>query len=321
MWYAKMYFSEKKEVFQFDSHGVQGVPSTYKEFPFLESLLSFLETDCKELEPLLQRAYENWSLLIDRDDRDAGVRTLMDLGDLGSRHIYLNLLYVRWFERFGRMGITQDRGSREDQQMLEELQGIPEQLPLYQQQVQRFFDLVLDVDKAGRDPQQQASAHYLYDAPKDPSLFTFRPIPLSFEPVEPGRCSPVLYPLHISDMMDYSLRSCVERGITVRRCKNCGRWFPQTGRVSAEYCERPVASGQQTCREAGAFQQWTKKQSDDPVFKAYRKEYKKRFAWIKAGRITDEQFYAWSEQAREMKKKCDREVITLEEFKDWLGKP
>ena len=79
-----------------------------------------------------------------------------------------------------------------------------------------------------------------------------------------------------------------------------------------------MASGQQTCREAGAFQQWTKKQSDDPVFKAYRKEYKKRFAWIKAGRITDEQFYAWSEQAREMKKKCDREVITLEEFQDWL---
>ena len=269
-------------------------------------------------EPLLRRAYENWSLLIDRDDRDAGVRTLMDLGDLGSRHIYLHLLYVRWFERFGRMGITQDRGSREDQEMLEELQGLPEQLSLYQQQVQRFFDLVLDVDKAGRDPQQQASAHYLYDAPKDPSLFSFRPIPLSFEPVEPGRCSPVLYPLHISDMIDYSLRSCVERGITVRRCKNCGRWFPQTGRVSAEYCERPVASGQQTCREAGAFQQWTKKQSDDPVFKAYRKEYKKRFAWIKAGRITDEQFYAWSEQAREMKKKCDREVITLEEFQDWL---
>ena len=68
MWYAKMYFSEKKEVFQFDSYGVQGVPSTYKELPFLESLLSFLEIDCKELEHLLRQAYENWSLLIDRDD-------------------------------------------------------------------------------------------------------------------------------------------------------------------------------------------------------------------------------------------------------------
>ena len=76
-----------------------------------------------------------------------------------------------------------------------------------------------------------------------------------------------------------------------------------------------------TCKEIGAIALWNKNKSEDEVFKIYRREYKKRFAWIKAGRITDEQFYAWSEQAREMKKKCDREVITLEEFKDWLGKP
>ena len=235
-----------------------------------------------------------------------------------SQHIYLELLYVRWYDRFSRMGVFSDRGSPEDQQMLEELKALPELLPQYQKQVERFFDLVLDVDGAGRDPQQQASQQYLYDAPRDPELFAFRPIPLGFEPVEPGRCSPVLYSGSVRDMIDYALRSCVERGITVRRCKNCGRWFPQTGRVSAEYCERPVAKGQQTCREAGAFQQWTKKQSDDPVFKAYRKDYKKRFAWIKAGRISDTDFYAWSEQAREMKKKCDRDIITLEEYVEWL---
>lgn len=34
--------------------------------------------------------------------------------------------------------------------------------------------------------------------------------------------------------------------------------------------------------------------------------------------ITDEQFYAWNEQAREMKKECDREAITLVEFQKWL---
>ena len=62
MWYAKMYFSEKKEVFQFDSYGVQGVPSTYKELPFLESLLSFLEMDCDELTPSLRRIAESWEL-------------------------------------------------------------------------------------------------------------------------------------------------------------------------------------------------------------------------------------------------------------------
>ena len=111
MWYAKMYFSEKKEVFQFDSHGVQGVPSTYKEFPFLESLLSFLEMDCGELTSGLRRVAENWNRLIREDDRGAGTAAMVELGQLKSRHIYLHLLYVRWFERFGRMGITQDRGS------------------------------------------------------------------------------------------------------------------------------------------------------------------------------------------------------------------
>ena len=318
MWYVKMYFSEKREVFQCDASGIQGVPSVDRELPFLESLLTFLEMDCRELTPALQRIADRWSRLIAEFDRDAGTEAMVELGQLKSRHIYLELLYVRWYDRFSRIGIYGDRGSAEDEQMLAELRDLPEQLLLYQKQVQRFFDLVLDVDSAGRDPQQQAAKNYLHDSPRDPSLFRFRPIPLSFEPVEPGRCSPVLYSASILDMIDYSLRSCVERGITVRRCKNCGRYFPQTGRVSAEYCERPVPRGQQTCREAGAFQQWTKKQSDDPVFKAYRKEYKKRFAWIKAGRISDTDFYAWSEQAREMKKKCDRDVITLEEYVEWL---
>ena len=318
MWYVKMYFSEKRELFQCDASGIQGVPSVDREFPFLESLLTFLEMDCGELTPILQRIADRWSRLIAEFDRDAGTEAMVELGQLKSRHIYLELLYVRWYDRFSRIGIYGDRGSAEDEQMLAELRDLPEQLLLYQKQVQRFFDLVLDVDSAGRDPQQQAAKNYLHDSPRDPSLFRFRPIPLSFEPVEPGRCSPVLYSASIPDMIDYSLRSCVERGITVRRCKNCGRYFPQTGRVSAEYCERPVPKGQQTCREAGAFQQWTKKQSDDPVFKAYRKEYKKRFAWIKAGRISDTDFYAWSEQAREMKKKCGRDVITLEEYVEWL---
>lgn len=119
-------------------------------------------------------------------------------------------------------------------------------------------------------------------------------------------------------MISFSLQTCVERSITVRRCKNCGRYFAQTGRVSAEYCDRTPLDGQSSCRAMGAFQQWTLKQADDPVFKIYRREYKRRFAWIKAGRISDSEFYAWSEQAREQKKKCDEGSITAEDFQRWL---
>ena len=95
---------------------------------------------------------------------------MVELGQLKSRHIYLELLYVRWYDRFSRIGIYGDRGSAEDEQMLAELRDLPEQLLLYQKQVQRFFDLVLDVDSAGRDPQQQAAKNYLHDSPRDPSF-------------------------------------------------------------------------------------------------------------------------------------------------------
>lgn len=105
---------------------------------------------------------------------------------------------------------------------------------------------------------------------------------------------------------------------TVRRCKNCRRYFAQMVRVSAEYCERPVPKGQQHCRDIGALKQWTLRQAGNDAFKAYRKEYKRRFAWIKAGRITDQQFYDWSEQARAQKKECDEETIALEDFQRWL---
>ena len=141
MWYAKMYFSEKREFFQYDASGTQGVPSVFRELPFLESLLTFLEMDCGELIPALQRIADGWNRLITEDDREAGTDAMVELGQLKSRHIYLELLYVRWYDRFSRMGIYGDRGSTEDQQMLEELRHLPEQLLLYQKQVQRFFDL------------------------------------------------------------------------------------------------------------------------------------------------------------------------------------
>ena len=54
----------------------------------------------------------------------------------------------------------------------------------------------------------------------------------------------------------------------------------------------------------------------------YQKQIQRFFELVldidKAGRISDSEFYAWSEQAREQKKKCDEGIITAEEFQRWL---
>lgn len=80
MWYAKMYFSEGKEIFQYDAAGTQGVPSVQKELPFLESLLSFQELDCSELTPMLQYITDNWSKLVAEGDMEARTNAMMKLG-------------------------------------------------------------------------------------------------------------------------------------------------------------------------------------------------------------------------------------------------
>ena len=114
MWYAKMYFSEGREIFQYDSLGTQGVPDVQKEFPFLESLLSFQELDCAEVTPMLQSATDNWSRFIAEDDRDALENVRRKLWRLASIHIYFRLLYVHCRYRQSAMYNQNDRGSAED---------------------------------------------------------------------------------------------------------------------------------------------------------------------------------------------------------------
>ena len=71
MWYAKMYFSGEKEFFENDAFGMQGLPSKQLELPFLESLLTFLELDEKEITPMLERISVNWERFVESRAREA----------------------------------------------------------------------------------------------------------------------------------------------------------------------------------------------------------------------------------------------------------
>ena len=314
MWYCKMYFPGRHEVIESDAFGTQGAPSRRKTFPFLESLLSFTELDMEKVSIVLRCISDDLESL----DRERVTNAMAKLGALADTHSFFRVLYTKWFYLHS---VGFENATTAVSEALNELRMLPEELSLYQKQIQCFFDLILDIDKVGREHSRQVMCYYNFDQldqASDPELFPFRLLTTRFEPVGGDACAPVLYANSVADMISFSLQTCVERSITVRRCKNCGRYFAQTGGVSAEYCDRPPLDGQSSCRLMGAFQQWTLKQAGDPVFKVYRREYKRSFALSKAGRISDSQFYAWSEQAREQKKKCDEGIITEGEFQRWL---
>lgn len=162
------------------------------------------------------------------------------------------------------------------------------------------------------------TAYYLEAEQVEKDVFRFRPQKMSYELMYRQTFAEFLCPDTVYDLIDYHLRECLKREIKMRRCKNCGRLFAVTGHGGTEYCDRPADERGRTCREIGAFRVWEKSKSTDEPFKVFRREYKKRFAWIKAGRITKDEFYSWSERAREKRDKCDAGRITLEEFEAWL---
>lgn len=98
------------------------------------------------------------------------------------------------------------------------------------------------------------------------------------------------------------------------------QFFALTGHANTEYCDRPLDSEGHTCKEMGALRLWEKKKAETPALKAYSKEYKRRFAWIKYGKIPKEAFYEWAEEARKRRDLCVKGEISVEDFKLWLEK-
>ena len=314
MWYCKMYFPGRHEVIESDAFGTQGAPSQRKAFPFLESLLSFTELDTGKVAVALRCISDDLESL----DRERVTNAMVRLGALADTHSFFRVLYAKWFY-FRSVGFGNTEAVVSD--ALDELRTLPEELPLYQKQIQRFFELILDIDKAGREPSRQVMRYYHFDQPdqpSDPELFPFRLLTTRFEPVDGDACAPVLYANTVADMISFSLQTCVERSITVRRCKNCGRYFVVTGNITQDYCTRLMEGSEKTCRQMGAVVQYQSRQMKNPAAREFTRSYKAHNARVRYGTMSKAEFTAWSKTAREKRDACVAGKLSLEDFVAWL---
>ena len=199
-----------------------------------------------------------------------------------------------------------------------QINGLKDHKTELQKQIKDLLERVLDMDASKRSVASRLYDYYKDPYHVDPRPFEFQPLTVSFEMIDRNAYAEVLYPKSIYDLIDYYLREWVRREQKMRVCKNCGKYFAITGRTNAEYCDRVFDSKGRTCKDVGAIAKWTREKDTDDVFKAYRREYKKRFAWTKSGKILPEELYAWGERAREKKAECDSGKITLEEYTTWL---
>lgn len=298
------------EIYVFEKAGDK--KPTIKTIPFPNSLITFLYLDMDTVTPLLQKAADALDTLMQTHDTKYARKTSAALNSLAKLHIFFEFLRQDWQDQ---INTAQELNSYTEQLLNpSSLRHIPENMRLIQKQIGCLFACVLDK----KDENNSVSARMMaYCGESEYLVFQFAPLAMRFELLDKQWFTNVLYPKSIHDLIDYQLRECINRGIKLRICKNCGHYFPVRGRGTALYCNITADQKGRTCKDIGAFTCWNSKTGMEP-FNIYRREYKRRFAWIRSGRIKAEEFYAWSKVSREKRADCEAGKISLEEFAVWL---
>ncbi|MBP3634111.1 MAG: hypothetical protein J6J43_06030 [Oscillospiraceae bacterium] len=310
----KTYIAEGREYYEYTADGEQTIK---KDFPFPESLMSLLYMDIWEIEPITKKMEKALRTFYQSKEQTDLHDVVTGLNELAPKHVYFELLRLSWLEKLDAVDST---APRDYQDLLphKKISHLCSNIDTMQKQIKGLIARALDVDGEKKSVSEKMVEYYNAEGNDTLNTFQFQPQPMSFEVIDRKVFAEVLYPNDIYDLMDFHARECVKREIKMRVCKNCLRYFAVTRKASTEYCDRVCDSKGRTCREIGAINTWTQSKRDDEVFKEYRREYKKRFARINAGKLTKSAFYAWSEEARRKKEDCDSSVITAEEFSQWL---
>ena len=288
-----------------------------KDFPFPESLMDLLYMDTQELEAITKKMDKALLAFYQSGAKDDLQVVAAGLNELASRHVYFELLRLDWLERLDMVDSTAP-GDFQDLLPHKKISHLCSSIDTMQKQIKGLIAQVLDMDGEKKPVSEKMVAYYNTEGGDTLNTFRFQPQTMSFEVIDHKVFAEVLYPRDIYDLIDFHVRECVKREVRMRVCKNCLRYFAVTGKASTEYCGRICDSKGRTCREMGAINTWTQRKQGDEVFKEYRREYKKRFARINAGKLPKSAFYAWSEDVRKKKEACDSGVISPEEFSQWL---
>lgn len=122
----------------------------------------------------------------------------------------------------------------------------------------------------------------------------------------------------LSDLLDFEIYGMMNSGKSIRRCRNCGRYFMPKGR-NDELCNRPIPGTDRTCYDKGlmpVFEQT--KELKAYLSNEYNKASNKHDAKVRRGTETKEFLAVWRKEAKRRKKLAEEGKIDAKEFIEWL---
>lgn len=120
-------------------------------------------------------------------------------------------------------------------------------------------------------------------------------------------------------------RFMLDENISIKRCKNCGKYFTLKGDYATDYCDRIPDKEKYTCKKIAAIATRKEKLNNNPIIKEYEKAYKRMYARNTNHKITSEEFKTWVDTATTQRDLYEKQYKTnpnaelINEFKQFLG--
>jgi len=132
------------------------------------------------------------------------------------------------------------------------------------------------------------------------------------------KIAPVVSVNNVAQLMYHELMNMIMQGHSIRKCKNCGRYFVQYGDRVVEYCDEIPEGETKPCNVIGSSRQFTASLKDDPIKQTYTRVYKKYVARRRLKTVTEGQFTTWSAEAKKLRKHAYETGMHEETFREML---
>jgi len=127
----------------------------------------------------------------------------------------------------------------------------------------------------------------------------------------------------LEEMLYLELMEMIKRGIRVKRCALCDRYFVLIDKRKRDYCDR-IYKGKRICKRIGAKQKFNKSVADDTCLQKFQQIYNRMYsryyrmdAWEsghETNKLTEEQFKAWKDMASKARKEYKAGEISVQDM-------
>lgn len=132
----------------------------------------------------------------------------------------------------------------------------------------------------------------------------------------------------LEEMFHLEFMEMIKRGIRIKRCALCDRYFVLADKRKRDYCDR-VYKDKRTCKQIGAKQKFNASVENDSFLQEFQRIYNRMYsrfyrmdAWDSdkpTNKLTEEQFKAWVSEASKARQEYKASRIGGEELLKLIG--